>query len=186
MVKSNDALYAAAKEMSSNVDDAFLDLGNALRQLQDREPDMFHKLYETTDLGRRKAYYLVEVSRTFAGLPVPKARLKKVGWTKLQLLGKHINKDNALKLVELAEKNSAKQLAALMRGEKPKNNAHCVLMYFTPKEYKIVEEVLTQNGGTKSGRGIVDKERALMNVLKKFKLLEKHATAPAVDEGREA
>ena len=78
--------------------------------------------------------------------------------------------DETLKLLlQLAEENTTKQLEALMKGEKPVDNAHCVLMYFTPKQYKVLEEALVQNGGTRSGRGIVNKEEALLKALKKAK-----------------
>ena len=167
MATSTEDLYEKALEMSSNVDDNFLDLARTLRQLLDREPDLFKKVVEKTNLGTRKAYYLVEISRTFEPLPVSRPRLKKIGWTKLQIIGKHINKGNAQELLKLAEENTTKQLEALMKGEQPVTNAHCVLMYFTPKQYKDLEEVLLQNGGSRSGRGILNKEKALMTALKK-------------------
>ena len=159
-------LYAKAVQMAKNLDDTFLDLGRALRQLLDKEPDKFRDVWQKSNLGRRKAYYLVEVSRAFDSLPIPKARLKKIGWTKLSLLAKHVTKDNVTELVELAEKHNAVQIEALMKGEKPINNAHCVLMYFSPKQYALFESVLIKFGAVQSGRGLVDKEDALIKALK--------------------
>jgi hypothetical protein len=46
-------------------------------------------------------------------------------------------------------------------------NSHCALMYFTPKQYQELEAALLVNGGARSGRGIVDKEKALINALRK-------------------
>ena len=187
MVKSNDELYGQAKELSTNVDDNFLELGKALRQLQDRDPEMFRQLYESnSDLGRRKAYYLVAVSRTFDPLPISRLRLKKIGWTKLEILSHHITKDNAQELLQLAEESTAKQLGTLMKGEKPINNARCVLMYFTPKEYKVLEEALVNNGGQRSGRGFLNKEKALIAALKKLKKLDVHTANPEMEAEAEA
>src|SRR5208337_851216 len=169
MVVSNDELYSEAEALSANVEDNFLDLGKALRKLLDRDPALFQQLWQKTSLGRRKAYYLVEVSRVFDPLPISRNRLKKLGWTKLQIIGRQITKDNAQELLAIAEENTAKQLERLMRGEKPIDNAHCMLMYFSPKQYKVVGEAMLANGGVKSGRGVVGKEEALVRALKKLK-----------------
>jgi len=81
MALSNDDLYDKALDLSKDFDDNFLDLAKTLRQLLDRDQEMFRDVWTKTNLGRRKAYYLVEVSRTFDSLPVGRARLKKIGWT---------------------------------------------------------------------------------------------------------
>ena len=168
MAISDEELYSRAKELSKDFDDSFLDLGKALSQLKKQSRDMFRKLYQSTNLGRRKAYYLVEVYEAFRGIPVSRAKLKEVGWSKLQLIGKHVTKDNAQELLDLAKEMSLKQLDGYLRGEKLDDNARCVLMYLSPKQYEVLEEVLLAHGGTKSGRGIVDKEDALITALKKL------------------
>jgi hypothetical protein len=167
MTNSTQDLFDKAVALSGDVDDNFLELGKALRQLQDRDPDLFHKIVAKSNLGRRKAYYVVEVSRIFDPLPVPRARLRNIGWTKLQLIAKHVKPDNMEDLLKLAEEVNAKELERRIKGEKPLGNAHCVLMYFSPKQYAELEAALLKNGATRSGRGIVDKEEALINALRK-------------------
>jgi hypothetical protein len=169
MALSTEDLFERALTLSGDVDDKFLELGKTLRQLLDRDRDQFHKIVAKTNLGRRKAYYLVEISRIFDPLPVRRPRLRKIGWTKLQLIGKHVKPDNMEELLSLAEEVNAKELERRMRGEKPMGNAHCVLMYFSPKQYKELEEVLVANGGQRSGRGILNKEEALINAIRKVK-----------------
>ena len=127
----------------------------------------FSRSWPRDHLGRRKAYYLVEVSRIFDPLPVPRSRLRKIGWTKLQLIGKHVNPENLDDLLTLAESTNSKELERQMRGEQPLGNAHCVVMYFSPKQYAEFEEALLKNGAKQSGRGMVDKEKALINALRK-------------------
>jgi hypothetical protein len=169
MALKTEEIYDKALTLSANVEDNFLDLGRTLRQLLDRDPDLFQKIVQKTSLGRRKAYYLVEVSRIFDPLPVPRSRLRKIGWTKLQLIGRHVTEGNLEELLQLAESVSSKELERQMRGEKPLGNAHCVLMYFSPKDYAELEEALIENGavrGPKSGRGLQGKEKALIKVVR--------------------
>jgi hypothetical protein len=169
MTLSTEALYNKATDLSSDVEDNFLELGKTLRQLMDRDPDLFHQIIQKSNLGRRKAYYLVEVSRIFDALPIPRARLRKIGWTKLQLIAKHVTPKNLDVLLQLAEDSAAKELERAMRGEKPLGNAHCVLMYFSPKDYAELEEALVKHGGVRSGRGIQNKEEALIRLVRHVK-----------------
>jgi hypothetical protein len=170
MTISIEELYDRALALSSDVEDKFLELGRSLRQLLDRDPALFQQVVKKRGLGRRKAYYLVEVSRRFEPLPISRSRLKKIGWTKLQIIGQHVTKDNVEELVSLAEQLKTKQLERKMQGEEPReeppSKTHCVLMYFTPKQYAEFEEALLKNGAETSGRGIVGKEEALVNVLR--------------------
>jgi hypothetical protein len=119
MPPSTEALYEKALELFARVPDNFFDLGRVLRQLQDRDPDLFQKFVAKTGIGRRKAYYLVEISRTFDPLQVSRARLHDLGWTKVQLLGKHVTKDNVEELLKLAENTSANELERVLSGKKP-------------------------------------------------------------------
>jgi hypothetical protein len=166
MTISIEELYDRALALSSDVEDKFLELGRALRQLLDRDPALFQQVVKKRGLGRRKAYYLVEVSRKFEPLPISRARLKKIGWTKLQIIGQHVTKDNVEELVGLAEQLKTKQLERKLRGGELPSDAHCVLMYFSPKQYAEFEEALLKNGAERSGRGIVGKEAALIHALR--------------------
>ena len=161
---SDTELYARAKDLAKDFDDNFLELGKTLAQLTS---DSFRKMYQSTNLGRRKAYYLVEIWDKFHGLPVPKAKLKEVGWTKLTLLAKHVTKENAAELLDVALGLSNKQLGAYLAGKKVEDNARCVLMYFSPKQYAVLEKTILANGGEKNGRGLTNKEEALIKALRK-------------------
>lgn len=55
----------------------------------------------------------------FDPLPIPRSRLRKIGWTKLQLIGKHVETDNLEELLTLAESVKAKELERRLREEKP-------------------------------------------------------------------
>ena len=169
MASRTEDLFDKAMTLSKNVDDTFLELGRTLRQLQDREPQLFQEIVAKSDLGRRKAYYLADVSRVFDPLQVSRARLKKVGWTKLAMIAKRVTQDNIDDLLDLAEQNNVKELERITRGKRPLGNSHCVLMYFSPKQYEELEEALVHHGARKAerGRGLVEKEEALLKMIRK-------------------
>ena len=119
MTEGTDALYEMALKLSASVDDNFLELGHALLQLFDRDPDLFCQLAAKANLGLRKAYDLIEVSRTFEPLAIPRERLRKIGWPKLQFIAKRVAPNTLDALLQLAEDSTAKELERRMRGEKP-------------------------------------------------------------------
>lgn len=175
MTPGNEALYDKAMSLSKDLEDNFLELGKSLRRLQDHDPELFHQFVASANFGRRKAYYLVEVSRIFDPLTVPRAKLRKIGWTKLQLIGKHVTPNNLDALLHLAEECNAKELERLMRGEKPLGNARCVLMYFSPKQYDELEDALVQHGGVRRGRGVENKEVAMISIVRRLNKLDGQA-----------
>lgn len=166
MTLNIEALHQKALSLAADIEDTFLDLGRALRQLQDRDPERFQKIVEQTNLGRRKAYYLVEISRAFDPLQVSRARLKKLGWTKCALIARHVTQDNVEDMLTLAETMSAKQLERKMKGRTAIKNPHCVLMYFSDEEYTELEEALEPYGGVPTHRGIQNKEEALLRMIR--------------------
>jgi hypothetical protein len=138
MTEGTDAPYDKALELSANVPDNFLELGRAMAQLYD--PNLFRQLAAKSNMGLRNAYDLVEVSRTFEPLAIPRDQLRKIGWPKLQLIAKHVTPNTLDALLHLAEENTVKDLERHMLGKKPLGNAHCVLKYFSPKQYPELEE----------------------------------------------
>jgi hypothetical protein len=54
-------------------------------------------------IKRRKAYHLVCVDRNFDKLGIAQDRLRKIGWTKFSLLTPHVDADNVLELLNMAE-----------------------------------------------------------------------------------
>jgi hypothetical protein len=111
-----------------------------MAQLYDRDPNLFRQLAAKSNMGLRNAYDLVEVGRTFEPLAIPRDQLRKIGWPKLQLIAKHVTPNTLDALLHLAEENTVKDLERHMLGKKPLGNAHCVLKYFSPKQYPELEE----------------------------------------------
>ena len=110
MTEGTDALYDKALELSANVPDNFMELGRALAQLYDLDPELFRQLAAKSNMGLRRAYHLIEVSRTFEALAIPRDQLRKIGWPKLQLIAKHLTPNTLDALLRLAEDSTAKDL----------------------------------------------------------------------------
>lgn len=156
-----------AELIASFIGDNFIEAARHLREVQDETPELFAMVVKHTGIGMRKAYYLAEIDRRFRKLGVDRNRLRKIGWTKVQIIGRHINKTNLEELLSLAEKHTAYELNALMRGEEPHPDTRCVVLYFTPEQYEAFEKAVLANGGVKSGRGLLGKEEALVKALAK-------------------
>lgn len=155
MTEGTDALDDKALELSANVPDNFVELGRALSQLYDRDPNLFRQLVAKSNMGLRKAYELVEVSRTFEPLVIPRDQLRKIGWSKLQLIAKHVTPNTLDALLRLAEESTVEDLKHHLCGwKRPAGNAHCMLRYFSPKSYKQVEGAPVPYSAAPSGSAI--------------------------------
>jgi hypothetical protein len=151
MTEGTDRLYEKALELSANVPDNFVELGRALSQLYDRDPNLLRQLAAKSNMGLRRAYHLVEVSRTFEPLVIPRDQLRKIGWPKLQLIAKHLTPNTLDALLRLAEESTVEDLKHHLRGwKRPAGNAHCMLRYFSPKSYEQLEETHLSNGAAPS------------------------------------
>jgi hypothetical protein len=155
MTEGTDALYDKALELSGNVPANFLKLGEALAQLYDLDPELFRQLAAKSNMGLRRAYHLIEVSRTVEALAIPRDQLGKIYWPKLQLIVNHLTPNTLDALLRLAEESTVKDLEHHARGwKRPGGNAHCMLRYFSPKSYEQLEGALVSNGGAPSA-GVV-------------------------------
>jgi len=141
-------------------------LADCLRRLHKRDPGEFRIFINESGLSRRKAYYLLKIGQRIDQAALPIVRLRKIGWTKLEVIGDHLTRHSAAELLKLAEENTTHDLKSLMRGEKTKPNARCVLMYFSPKQYEEFESAVLEHGGRRSGRGLLNKELAIIQVIR--------------------
>jgi hypothetical protein len=170
----NTVLALASRPM-----DRFLDLGDALRSLKDKSREEYRRVVKKAGLRTRKAYYLVNLVKQFHSPPGNRARLHQtpairgrlhqIGWTKAQVISRHLSGTNILKLLKYAEdnNNNTKALEAYAGGLKPNKRTRCVLLYFTPNQYRCYEKALLKLRAKKSGRGLVGKEEATIKMAKK-------------------
>ena len=166
MTLTIEEVYDAALVRSDDVEDNFLELGRSLRRLFDMDRGLFKQLIKKRNLSRNKARCLVNVSKVFDPLPIPRSRLRKIGRTKLQMIAKHVTPENMEDLLQLAENCSAQRLERTLRDGTHCEKTRRVQMSVTAAEYKELEDALVQFGGVRSGQGIKHKEVALMNMAR--------------------
>ncbi len=163
-LKHSEQFYQAL-HLVSQIDEKFIELGSHLRYLQENEPEEFRALLSQPQLGRRKGYYLVEIDRAFAGSAAPEKRLSKIGWTRLQIIARHVTPDNCEKLLQLAETHTAKNLEKIMRGEEPVLGGRTVLLFFTGEQFAAFSQAILKHGAVANGDGFIGKEAALIAAL---------------------
>ena len=158
------ALKAEIFTLASRKDGSFLRLARCLRMAHERDRAFYDQVCGQAGLASRKSYYLVEIAERLGSLRLPEKRFEAIGWTKAQVIAKHMTKQNALSLIQLAEQNSIRDLELLVEG-KQASRTHCVLMYLTPFQYRTFEKAIRQHGAVRRGRGLVNKEEALLRLI---------------------
>ena len=159
-------LAEQVKTLSPRMDEEFLELGTVLDQLQHEDPTVYRDAVKASGLGSRKVYYLLDIARAFRGLDVEKDQLIRVGWTKLGMLAKKVNPHNVDKLLAEAEQLTVRQLADLLRGDQPEADTRTMMLTFAASDYSLLDIALRKHGAQRSGRGLVDKELAILNLVK--------------------
>ena len=117
-------------------------------------------------LSYRKAIYWIEIYNRLSNSGIPWGKVKDVGWTKLQMVTAYVNDENYEDYLALAEELKAYNLANVLKGKMMVANGRTIVMYFSPAQYKVFETGVVKFGAIVNGRGIIDKEKALMKALK--------------------
>jgi hypothetical protein len=168
-------MRARVVKLAARRTDNFWDLGNALLMLRDssRFTGDFRRTVKKAELNLRQAYYLCEIAERLRPFARYRERFEAIGWTKTQVIARGINKQNLKERLALAEAkgNSTRKLPALIKRETPPPAARRVALYFTQDDYEVFVKAIVQNGGSEGSRGnLVDKELALIALIKKAAL----------------
>jgi hypothetical protein len=154
--------------LAARPDDRFLDLATDLNALHGvATAAQFKETVRSVGLGSRKAYYLVELAKRLGPHMRSRRRLQRLGWTKCQMIGAQLPEGDFLELLQSAEECTAKELETRIRRNRSPGGTRCVLLYFTPAEYRRYEEAVLKCGARKRGRGLIDKEKATIKMAKK-------------------
>jgi hypothetical protein len=163
MTLSKQETFDRAVRLAARFDDDFIELGRLLKRLHERDHELFKQVCEKTRLDRRKAYYLVQIARQVEGLPIPRERLARIGWTRMQLVADQLTRENWPQMLELAEQHTAHGLKAVLAGKRP--NERCVVLYLRPKDYQRFANAVMKHGARPNGSGLLNKEQALMALI---------------------
>jgi len=160
-------IYKQSQELAQLSKQDLVGAGELLRQIRDEFPKFFDAAVSISGIGKRKAYYLLQIQTQFGDFNIPAARLNAIGWTKLQMIGPHVTEENCELLLQMAEHYKAHQVKAILKGEKPLLKGRCVLLYFTQEQYKIFSAAVVASGAIKKRSGIIGTEAALIAALSK-------------------
>lgn len=149
--------------------DGFPLLASKLREIHDNNPELFLSAAQHIGISRRMAYDLIAIDKAFQDLKVDVGRVADIGWSKARLLSKHITKKNCNALLGLAETTTVRELSLILKKQVLVPGTRTVLMYLTPEQHAVFEKALLAHGAIKVGKGLIDKEEALIRALSSAK-----------------
>ena len=148
----------------------FFDLAISITALHDQDRASLTALSKRTEVGRRRLYYLLDVGRLIERYELTKQEVEAVGWTKLQIVARHLTttretkKDHVKHLLRLASNTKAKDLGEALEG-KQLEEKHTFMFFLSKDEAAMLNESLLQFGALRVPGGVTNKEQALMAML---------------------
>ncbi len=149
----------------------FFALAQTLTKLHEREPAALRDLPDRSRLSRRRMYYLLQTGELIRARGISKATAEYIGWTKLQMIARHVtNADSSpsseefKQLLALATEHKARDLAEALRGKKIVHK-RVALFYLSTRERTRLNRVLVMYGAKQRGGRLTGKESALMKIL---------------------
>jgi hypothetical protein len=106
-----EALYKKVTKTAKETPNDFI-VGRMLNELKEMDKFYFEQCIKNLPLGRRKAYYLQSVYSKYASLHIDVGELHEIGWTKLPVMAKTVNRDNVKLYLDMANDSNTRQLRA--------------------------------------------------------------------------
>lgn len=161
-MSKTEELMAEAMTLAGDMEASFIRLGQVLRQLQDLDPIAYGAAVRDCGLASQVASDLVRINRAFANLPIPAARMRRIGWIKLAAVAPYIGRENYPVLLKQAEANDEAALDAILRGEAPAGVHSPVVFQLRDDERDTLNAALLNFGAIRSAEGMTNSEAALM------------------------
>lgn len=167
-----DEMAAEIAWLAQEFDEKFLPLAKALREFRDAllgqgktDPfGLFDAVCKNAGIGRRKAFYLIEIDRIYGTLNIPMHRLTAIGWTKLCVMAKHIDPQDLEEWLKLGETHTVAEIRDILAGEDATPN--WVTLRFSNANYAVFRSALIANGALlTSGGGLAGKEPAILKIV---------------------
>src|SRR3546814_15400038 len=95
---------------------------------------------------------------------IEKSQVEKVGWTKAQIIARHIadtSDVSSAKLaewLELAAATKARDLKAVLAGPPKSAAVRAVMLHLTPDAHDRITTAILHQGANKKGRGLIGQE----------------------------
>ena len=155
-----------AIELAAEPRDNFPKLARYLAKVHDDDKTLLRQFIDASGMGKRKVYYLVELGTRLGEVRIPDERLRRIGWTKAQIIAEYMTRANADELLKQAEENTTEALKAIMRGEEPEQKKHVLHLRFSSSERDEVVDAIVRNGGRRSSQGLAGKEAAILKIIR--------------------
>ena len=153
-----------AKEPTVN----FYELAGLLVGL--RKEGAIQALPTETGMSRRRLYYLLEVGQFIRDRKISQADAERVGWTKLQIIARHVSQSGATakqvaKHMQLALETRSYTLPEVLQGSSSPHKLAVVFRLSAADKAELLM-ALTAHGGEIDGGGLGDKGEALMKMVR--------------------
>ncbi len=148
----------------------FFDLALLITALQEAEPGALEVVPRLGGMSRRRLFYLLQVGRLIRDYQITKVDAEDVGWTKLQIVARHVAEMKGVTQEELqaflktADRTRAQALLAILRG-KTMPFTVTVAFRLTRPARAALTEALQVFGAKSTPRGLVGKDRALLKIV---------------------
>lgn len=149
----------------------FYRLAIALSVLHHEDLAALQGLPEQTGMSRRRMYYLIDVGNLIRDHRLTETNAAAVGWTKLQIIARHVSRigetspEELAAYLRLAEDTQARMLAKKLAGGRVvrKSGVQFDLNMGARAE---LHEALLAFGAERTHRGYVKKETALIKIVR--------------------
>lgn len=149
----------------------FFDLAVRLKKLHELKPSCMQYLSDKTGINKRRLYYYLDVGRLIEGCGLRQPEVEAVGWTKLQIIARHVkgmggaSSGEITRLLESAAQTPALKLRSDLRGfEAP--GLKSVVFRLNAVARTELDTALVAFGAKRTFRGLAEKEDALMELVR--------------------
>lgn len=162
-----EALALAAKPTKS-----FHAFARTLWEAHEQDRGFIREVEQISGIKRRALFYMLAVGRLIAEYHITEEQAERVGWTKLQIIADHAQ-NQAEKLsqhvmaanLHLALRTTANALPEALRQQGTSGEKYRTLLFrLSADQYAHVEAALMAFGAGRKGRGLTDKEEALVRL----------------------
>lgn len=163
----------AALALAAKPTKTFHAFARALSRAHSDDPSFLHEVARVAMIKRRALFYLSSVGRLLDDYDITDEQAERIGWTKLQIVARHtanqpgrISRRDMQAKLEIASRTPADRLHEALEQQETPRPLRSVLLRLTAKQYADVEAALIACGATRRGKGLVDKEEALVRLAR--------------------
>ena len=185
-------LKQQALALASRPSKSFHAFARALWAVHRGDPSFLHEVERVSGLKRRALFYLSNVGAFLHGYDISGEQAERIGWTKLQIIARYVRQQEkeskgrkpAGKRIEailhIARHTTVHALPEALRAGNTETGEplRSVLLRLPADHYGEIEAALLAWGAKKRGRGLVDKEKALLELVRALGVPQRQRSRP--------